>query len=391
MMTFAAMLGRHREAERLRQETLEIGEGVDRERHLPWVSVWGFVTNCLYQSGASDEKIQEVFARHAAFEVSPDEAVHHSMHGYVARGYARLAQASRADEATREEWMTRLGQALEALEAVSDIEVMECHALAVRGGYHRLSDQWQAAEETLETAVERSRADGNRWAEFEALRQQAELARERRREATARRTAGKARDLAVDCGWRHRVRELETRFDLDETAVEPEPEPAVPEPEMPEDNPAETTVLEEEPELEEAAALASMMIGTSGEASRERRIGEVLERFVYFVDATRAFLYVRDPETGAPVAESGRDRTGVELDPPAMADEELIAAALEGDERLATGVSPDRSPTDVDNVCVVALPPLLADRDPFAVLYADNLNGRRVLDPEQTEELLMLG
>ena len=134
-----------------------------------------------------------------------------------------------------------------------------------------------------------------------------------------------------------------------------------------------------------------MTRGASPEASTDERVREVLDSIVHHLEVTRIYLCTLDPETGAPQFRLGRDRTGVDLEPPSEVADELIGAALDGDERVAMGTSPDRPASKPDNVCVVGLPPLFADREPFGLLYVENLDGRPVVDAEHANDLLMLG
>ena len=389
VMVFAAMLGRVEESRRMRRRMIEVGEGLERDRTLPWLSIWGLDALQCYYRGQVDDDFEEAIRRHDAFEIPAARAVHHSKHCYLAIAYGTLHQADDTPEGSRRvEILRELEHAIADLEEVSTIETLQCHLLAIKGGFRRLKGEWSEAEEILELAEERSLRDGNVWARFEAIRHRAMLLRERRMDGAARRTAREAYDVAADAGWRLCAQRLAESFDLE---LPDDREPEAQEGELFRPDPMEQPVsASSNLESRDLAALASMTFGASSERSSEGKIREVLDGVVHYTNATRVFLYARHPDSGEPVSVGGRDRVGFDLDSPEHIDHELLRRAFDGEESIVSGKVDIAEEAASDSICILSLPPLFAENRAFAAIYIENLSGRSVSAEAGVDDLMAL-
>jgi hypothetical protein len=116
-------------------------------------------------------------------------------------------------------------------------------------------------------------------------------------------------------------------------------------------------------------------------------VQQVLASLLGATGATVALLYARQESDQPHFYATGRDEAGFELDEPIECDRSLLEEAFQGNRAV---VLPDDD-GEASSRCVLALPPILSEQQPFAAIYLEALDGSAVLADCGVDDVLMLG
>ncbi|MFB6344618.1 MAG: diguanylate cyclase [bacterium] len=342
------------------------------------------------------------------FTLSPDEADAWEMMHFVSLAYARIDMAMKADENDRNKLIVEIDDALDQLkrcfQGIPYNELVECHYLTAKGGYHRLQGNVRKANEIFDQAMKLSTEKDNPWAIFEIRRQQAHLHLDQNRPEAARRSALEAMALARHMGWSHwpdrlvseftsRHLELGRSIDTAHEVSQSTPASNSPQPKKQQSHSPPEEALVATRQLD---ALKELTLACRNVFDPDQQAGIALEKSLELLGAERALVYFTDEGTDRLNFADGR-KISVEdvpepIDEPEDISRTILGNVQEKGETVILSSTEEGEELGAESVIahdlrsVIAAPLQTADQF-IGVLYLDNQLAQNVFDEQDAEVL----
>jgi predicted ATPase/serine phosphatase RsbU (regulator of sigma subunit)/tRNA A-37 threonylcarbamoyl transferase component Bud32 len=217
---------------------------------------------------------------------------------YVTAAYLRLEQHRRAKAADRPAAWKKLEQAVLELAAPAwATPVYTCHLHAVRAAMATEKEAWDDADNELAQAERLAQQVASEWGRFEAARGRARLRRAQKQEERALEHAQEALTLAARHGWVGRARRVREEFGLSATTVEGSLASA-----------NFATITEGSRGISRRLLDALLELSaTSSVMDPGLHAATALDKMLGLLAGQRAFLFLKNPRSGALELKAGRD------------------------------------------------------------------------------------
>ncbi|HWO22759.1 MAG TPA: GAF domain-containing SpoIIE family protein phosphatase, partial [Kofleriaceae bacterium] len=300
-----AMLGRFRESAAWLERSRR---AIDPDDVYTLGNLYGCELVYHLENGELGAPLEETIRKRKALATPPPETqVHYLRFFYAIQAYARLAQSSRqAGGANRTPSSPLLFEAIDELRRAAHVPVLQCHLLAIEGGFAWLSERYSEALELLARAEALARTTDHPWALFESHRFRARVERELGNRRASLREAHIAHALAAEQSWVARARALRSEFDFETLSVESSGP-------MPVSTPTSTPDSRAKLHARYINVLSELSRATAKIFNAQEMARTCMDRLAHLLAAERAYLFLCQDGTDELVLAAGRDPNGQDL------------------------------------------------------------------------------